>query len=233
MWPLAVINWMRTLLHNRLFDIGVWKSVEFETPVVFVGSLADEPTIGLSKYIQNLTKGALHVSRYRLPELGLEKREQLNYYTELSKENTFCTSHKVLGLSEWYQHHEDTSVFIMDGEFAKNEIRPELRILITDFARPFHEDEIFPIGHLNLPKKEAQTADIIVVVNTPTHSNLKKMESYLLSYLKSATSIFFIKNTIEALKSFNSVDKIEFISDRNNFERLILSLLPNANPDSE
>lgn len=233
MWPLAVINWMRGLLHNRLFDIGVWKSVEFEMPVIYVGSLADEPTIGLSKYIQNLTKGALHVSRYRLPELGLEKREQLNYYTELSKENTFCTSHKVLGLSEWYQNHEDTSVFIMDGEFSKNEIRPQLRVLVTDFDRPFTGDQIYPVGYLNLPKKEAQNADTIIVANTPAHADIGKMESYLLWYLKSDVPIFFIMNTIESLKSFNSVDKIEFISDRNNFERLILSLLPNANPDSE
>ncbi|SMD38244.1 lipid-A-disaccharide kinase [Reichenbachiella faecimaris] len=231
--PLAAVNWFRGALRNRLFDLGVWKSVEFEVPVVQVGSLASEATLGFSRYIQNLIDGALHVNRYKLYEFGLEKKESLNYCTVLSGDKTFCSSHKVLGLSEWYQYHPDTSAFVMNGEFIRNEVRPECRILITNYSRPFHADSLFPVGHLKAPKAAAKTANVVVVCQTPETADCQKMELNLLPYLKPEAKVYFIKNSMESLKSFNSVDKIEFISDRDNFELSILNLLPNANPDSE
>ncbi|MEP2025745.1 MAG: tetraacyldisaccharide 4'-kinase [Reichenbachiella sp.] len=231
--PLAALNWCRGWLKNRLFDMGVWKSVEFEVPVIYVGSLATDCTIGLSKYVQDLLGGALYVNKYRLSEYGIEKEESLNYCTKLSEERAFSASHKVLGLSEWYQNHPDTSAFIMDGDFARNEIRPHFRVMVMDFKRPFFNDEFFPIGTLNESKKTAKTADIVVVVETPEKANCDEMENEMRSFLKDGATVFFIKHSIDSLKSYNSADKIEFISDRDNFERLILNILPNANLDSE
>lgn len=232
-WPVAVLNQLRHVLRNRLFDLGVWKSVEFEVPVIYLGAMADEPTIALSGYLQKITQGAMHVNRFQLAQLGFDKQDLHNYYTSLSVKNVFCTNHKVLGISEWYQNNQETPAFVMDRESLKNEIRPQLRVMVTDFARPFSEDEIYPVGKLTMPKYEAENAEIILVVNTPSDANIEKMESNLLRQLNSKPTVFFIKNSIQSLKSFNSVDKIEFISDRDNFERLILNILPNANPDSE
>lgn len=233
--PLILINWLRSVLRDRLFDLGVWKSVSFEVPVIYVGSLAKNPTIGISRYIQALTRGAMHVSRFSLTTLSLAKKQENkgHYLTSLTAENVFCTSHKVLGLSEWFQSHAHTSAFVMNDEYMQNEIRPQMRILITDYTRPYSSDLLSPVGELRMPKGKASLADAIVVCQTPEDADCEKMELNLRQGLSSEVPVFFIKNSNQSLKAFNSEDKIEFISDRHNFERLIYNVLPKANPDSE
>lgn len=230
-WPLAMVNLCKTILRNRLFDLGIWKSVEFEVPVIFVGSIAKDPTIAVSKYIQRLLKGALHIDR----SYHLEKHtnESGSYHWPLNAENTFSTKHKVLGLSEWFQTHGDTSGFVMDGEFVRNEIRPQFRLLITDFNRPFNGDRMSPIGKLKESRDEAKRADAILIYNSINIEECDKLERSLMPFLEKGTPVFFIKNSFDSLNSFKSSEEIEFISDRPNFERLILNILPNANPDSE
>ncbi|WP_422359742.1 tetraacyldisaccharide 4'-kinase [Reichenbachiella sp.] len=234
-WPLAVVNWCRGILRNRLFELGVWKSVEFEIPVVFVGSLVNEPAVSISRYIQRLLKGALHVDRYKISNYQLEKEKQklTLYHWPLNATHTFCTTHRVLGLSEWFQCNPDTPAFILDGEFAQNEIRPQFRLLISDYNRPFINDAIFPVGNLQEGKTGAKQADAVLIYNSPQNEGRVKLERSLLPYLKKETPVFFISNSFDALNSFNSPEEIEFIADRPNFERLILNILPNANPDSE
>lgn len=234
-WPLAVINWCRGILRNRLFELGVWKSVEFEIPVIFVGSLAKEPTITISRYLHQLLNGALHLDRYQISNYELERNKEasLSYYWPLNAGNTFCTKHKVLGLSEWFQSFPDTSSFVMDGEFAQNEIRPHFRLLITDYHRPFTKDAIFPVGNLQEAKVGAKQADAVLIYNSPQNGEREKLEGSLIGSLKKDTPVFFIRNSFDSLNSFNSAEEIEFIADRPNFERLILNILPNANPDSE
>ena len=221
------------MLRNHLFDSGTWKSVAFEFPVIYVGTLANDATIGISRYIQNLLSASLHVYRYDLSKFELQKKEVSNYYSLLSSDDTFCTTHQVLGLSEWYQKNPNTTAFVMNGQFLKNEIRPQLRILVTNFERLLSQDKLFPIGNLHASRRAAEIADVLIVSQTPDEANLKAMEEDLKPFLKSNTPVFFIKNSNQSLGVFNSVDKIEFISDRHNFERLILNVLPNANLDSE
>ncbi|WP_420583349.1 tetraacyldisaccharide 4'-kinase [Reichenbachiella sp.] len=234
-WPLAVLNWSRGLLRNRLFDLGIWKSVEFEVPVVFVGSLADDPTIAISRYLQQLLKGTLHVDGSNVAKYHLEKvkDDSVAYLNPLNTPQTFCTKHKVLGLSEWYQCNPRTPAFVMDDAYSPQEIRPQFRLLITDYSRPFTQDALYPIGKLQESIKGMNEADAILVYNSPDQGDYKKIEKDMMPYLKKGSLVFFIRNSINALNAFNSTEEIEFISDRSNFERLILNILPNANPDSE
>lgn len=234
-WPLAAINSFRVALRDRLFDLGVWKSVAFEVPIVYVGSLTGEPTIAISRYVQQLLKGALHVDRFRITKYQLEKQNQTpaSYYIPLSAENVFCSTQKVLGLSEWYQDNSDTAAFVMDNEFARNEIRPKYKLLITDYCRPFINDAMAPVGSLQVSKEKARLADVVLVCNTPINEDYKKIEKAILLFLKEGIPVFFVKNSFNSLNALNSSEEIEFISDRSNFDRLILNILPNANPDSE
>lgn len=237
--PLAAINGLRATLRERLFDMGVWKSVEFEMPIVYVGTLAKDDTLAVSSYIQDLLGALLHVDRYQLAEYGLEKVADAEtlYFTPLTSQGSeikaCCTRHKVLGLSEWYQHAPDTTAVVMDGEFRLNEIRPQLRVLVTSHEYPFYKDALWPVGHLQEPRSAARRADVVLVYGSPSLPDRQVMEEEMRLYLKVDTPVFFINDLNPASNSFNSKDKIEFIADRHNFERLILNVLPNANPDSE
>ncbi|UXX79167.1 tetraacyldisaccharide 4'-kinase [Reichenbachiella carrageenanivorans] len=237
--PWAAINGLRAALRGRLFEMGVWKSVEFEMPIIYVGTLAKDDTLEVSSYICSLLGGVLHIHRYKLTSNEWTKVADAKtmyvtpLFTQESEVKACCTSHKVLGLSEWYQYEPETVAVVMDDEFALNEIRPQLRVLVTSHHRPFYEDVLSPIGHLNEPKSAASRADVVLVLGTPPLTDCHTMETEMRPYLKTDTPIFFINDLNPTSNSFNSKDKIEFIADRHNFERLILNILPNANPDSE
>lgn len=234
MWPIAIVNWVRIALRNRLFDLRIWKSVAFEAPIIFVDTLTRQQALGVSIYIQNLLKAALHIRRDLAArhQLTPQKKEPYLYLQNYS-ESIFSTNHKVLGLSEWYQHFVGTSAIVMNNEFTQNEIRPQLKVLVTDYEFPFYNDCLWPVGNLQGTKPEIRTTDVILVCSTPENADLKKWNEELQLYLAKEIPSYFVKNSLTSLNSFNSHDKIEFIKDRDNFERSILNVLPNANPDSE
>lgn len=234
LWPLALLNRFKLGLRARLFDLGIWKSVEFEMPVVFVGSLTRTHTLGISLYIQNLLKAALHIKRDIITSHALTPETKEPYlYLHAYAPLVFSTSHKVLGLSEWFQYHTDSSAIVMNNEFVQNEVRPRLKILVSDFEFPFYHDALWPVGNLHGTKADIRTSDLILICATPENADLNKIKDNLQFYLGIKGPVYFIKNSVASLNTFNSSDKIEFIQDRDNFERLILNVLQNANPDSE
>lgn len=234
LWPLALVNGLRIILRNRLFDLGIWKSIEFENPVIFVGSVASDPTIGCSAYISKLLHTALHINSRDLKGSGLLPTDNTSSLHFESYGNAILsTKHKALGLSEWYHYHSDTSAIVMDNEFGQNEIRPQLRVLVSDYDRPFYQDALWPVGHLNGNKSDLNAVDVVIIFATPEGANLKENRKKVVSFLNDSTDIFFIANSRENLRSFNLSDKIEFIQDRDNFERLIANVLLNATPNSE
>ena len=231
--PIAFLIWLKAKLRNRLFEIGIWKSVEFEFPIMNVGSLAGDPTLGISIYIQHLLKGIVHIDKYELMNHGLNKKVDYDYYSLLSQDGMITTRHRVLGIAEWYQSHAQSTSVILNNQFGLSEIRPMLNVLITNFDNPFYGDVLFPMGELKDIKQIARIADLIIVYQSPGTLNKENFEMKVRNYLKKKVPLFFISNSKESLKSFNSADQIEFIADRDNFERLIFNVIPNANPDSE
>lgn len=234
MWPIALLNGLRIRLRNKLFELGIWKSVEFDVPVVYVGSLAGESTTAISFLISDLLGAPMHVRH--LPDLttsASDKNKSPYLYLESYQDIMFSTTHKVLGISEWIQHHDYSEAIVMDQSFIKNEIRPQIRILVSNFEGPFFKDELWPVGRLGGSKSEIREADVIIFCNTPIDADTKEVETMARKFLTDKASIFFVKNTSTSLSSFNSSDKIEFLKDHDNFARLITNVLPNTNPDSE
>lgn len=230
MWPAAWLNRLTIGLRNKLFELGVWKSVEFEVPVIYVGGLGSEPSLAISFMISDILNAPLHVERLPVVSARASGNDQSPYlYFDSYQDIIFSTTHKVLGVSEWIQHHEDTGAIVIDQSFALDEIRPQMKVAISDFRRPFYKDVLKPVGNLRCTRSEMQGVDVVLFCHTPADADLKREESMARKFLSDQTSVFYIKNSLQDLASFNSVDKIEFIKDRDNFARLMVNVLQNAN----
>ncbi|MEO9968001.1 MAG: hypothetical protein ABJF11_19570 [Reichenbachiella sp.] len=234
LWPLAWCNGLRILLRNRLFDLQIWKSVEFEIPVIFVGSFSPQPTLGITRYMSELLGATVHIKQRSLSGYRMKTVKGEAFYYDLVDHGTiFIAKHKILGLSEWIQLHPETPAIVMDQEFSRIEIRPSISIYISDFNNPFYKDNLWPVGTRNGLIREVLDADVVIIFGTPPKSNLDDIVAEHRLYLAPQTKVYFISNTREQLQADNLGDKIEFITDRDNFAPLIKNLLLNANPDSE
>jgi tetraacyldisaccharide 4'-kinase len=62
---------------------------------------------------------------------------------------------------------ENTSVLLLDDAYQHRSVTPHLNILLTDYAKPFYEDYLIPMGRLREGRVGANRADIIVVTKCP------------------------------------------------------------------
>ena len=108
-----------------------------------------------------------------------------------------------------------------------------MKILLTDYSKPFFKDYLLPSGRLREPRKEAQRADIIIVTkaqSNTTESEMHDFENRVYSYCRSETPVFFsyLKYS-EPSPLFDGIEKSEFenvmvvsgIANPINFEKYV------------
>lgn len=71
------------------------------------------------------------------------------------------------GIDELLRRHPEIDVIVMDDAYQHRYVRPKLRILLTDFSRPYYADHLLPAGRLRESRKGAARADVIIVTKCP------------------------------------------------------------------
>lgn len=231
--PVSWINAATIRFRNHLFDIGIWKSVEFEFPLIYVGSLSkDDSTFEYSRVItESLIKsglsGSLHLNKGDVNRRDLEvlSSNSFLYFNEINgkhfvEEQTpmFVTRNKILGVSEYSQFKTGLDFMVLNDHFGVNEIRPSLKILVVDGHRPFYKDRIYPLGNLSELKSSARTADVIWVTSACSLKEQTLMRSEMEDYLNANSRIYFFELSH---KQDKKLDKIDNQLDRDNFVTLI------------
>jgi tetraacyldisaccharide 4'-kinase len=64
------------------------------------------------------------------------------------------------------------NLVLLDDAYQHRYVRPDCRVLLTTFDKPWSEDHLLPAGHLREPASSARRADIVVVTKCP--ENLDK-----------------------------------------------------------
>ncbi|WP_154175307.1 tetraacyldisaccharide 4'-kinase [Larkinella terrae] len=77
-------------------------------------------------------------------------------------------------ITKLLEYSSDLQVIILDDAFQHRPVQPHLNILLTDFNRPFYQDQPFPGGRLRERRHGARRADLIVVTKCP--DNLSSAE---------------------------------------------------------
>lgn len=176
-----------------MYDKGVFKSTEFDIPIISVGNLAvggtgktpmvewlinhlqDQYTIGvLSRGYGRKTSGFQTVLTLSSPrEVGDEALQiKLNY----DKIHVCVCEDRVFGIAQMINNHPEINLIILDDAFQHRAVKPTISILLTTHNKPFTSDFIMPTGFLRERRKGYKRADAIVVTKCPDQYESLKLE---------------------------------------------------------
>lgn len=186
LFPFAVLYDVVTRFRNHLFDIGTKKSVTFDLPVINVGNLAVGGT-GKTPHAAYLAQWLLSrncqpalLSRgygrktkgYRLATptdtadtLGDEPMQF--YRTFGAKMPVAVGEDRVLAIPSILLENPEVHAIVLDDAFQHRYVSSSLNLLLTDFAKPFYEDFLLPMGRLREARKGAKRAHAVIVTKCP------------------------------------------------------------------
>jgi tetraacyldisaccharide 4'-kinase len=185
LFPIAVLYDLVTAVRNRLYDLGIKPSSQFEVPVISVGNLAVGGTgkspmiehlvrlISPSHKVATLSRGYGRSTRGFRIASGKDSAstvgdEPFQFYKKFHRKIVVAVGEeRAFAIPNILQAHEDIGVILMDDAFQHRRVKPAFQILLTDYNNLFTEDYLLPTGRLRESKSGANRADVIVVTKCP------------------------------------------------------------------
>ncbi len=89
-------------------------------------------------------------------------------------------------------HEEDSvSLFLLDDAFQHRAVRCGLSILLTEYQKPFFNDQVLPTGNLREFSHNKKRADLVIVTKCPTVLTLQEKEDFRLRLNINEKPVFF------------------------------------------
>lgn len=210
--PFAMLYDIVMNVRNRLYDLKIKPSVSFDIPVIGVGNLAvggtgktpmteylirllssEYKVVTLSRGYGRKTKGfRIANDQDSALTIGDEPYQMFKKYSPAVKVSV--GEDRALAIPMILQETLDTDVIVMDDAFQHRRVVTGCSILLTEYFRPFFDDNLMPYGRLREGPEGAQRADVIIVTKCPEHledDQMMKMESTIRKY--SPKPVFFSK----------------------------------------
>lgn len=184
LYPLSLVYGLVTGTRNLLYDAGILKSEEFDTPVICIGNI----TVGgtgktpHTEYIANLLKENFHIAilsrGYMRKSRGFRIASESSPVSEIGDEpmqlfrkNPSVTvavdRNRVNGIRKILELKPETDVIVLDDGFQHRSLTPGFTILLTDYGRLMSRDNLLPYGSLRESLDNTRRANIILVTKTP------------------------------------------------------------------
>jgi tetraacyldisaccharide 4'-kinase len=185
LYPFAWLYQGVTGLRNRMFDLGMKKSIRFEIPTIVVGNLSWGGTgkTPMVEYLIRQLKDEYQIATlsrgygrkttgFLLANDGLNAGdlgdEPYQIYSKYGKDIAVAVGEeRILAIPQILAERPDTELILLDDAFQHRYVKGHVHILLTTYQRPFFEDKILPLGTLREHPKGASRADIIIVTKCP------------------------------------------------------------------
>jgi tetraacyldisaccharide 4'-kinase len=184
LYPLSLVYGLVTGARNFLYNSGILKSEEFDTPVICIGNITVGGTgktphteyiirlLGNDFHPAVLSRGYMRKSRgFRIAsdsspvsEIGDEPMQIFRKFPSLTMA---VDSNRVNGVKKILESKPETDVIILDDGFQHRSLTPGFTILLTDYGRLMVRDHLLPYGSLRESLVNMHRANIILVTKTP------------------------------------------------------------------
>ena len=229
-WIFSIPFSLVTEIRNFLYNIGVLKSSEFNTPIISIGNLVlggsgKTPTIEyLVRLLSYNYKVAVLSRGYGRKSTGfiladtnsdasLIGDESMQYFRKFKNIIVSVDSNRVRGINKLINLNLKPEVVLLDDAFQHRKVKPGISILLTEFNNLYSEDNIFPLGNLRESTGNANRADIIIVTKCDKNIN-KDQKRHIIQKLNIGDNqkIYFssIKYSKMVYDKENSKSIIEF-----------------------
>jgi tetraacyldisaccharide 4'-kinase len=182
--PLAILFGLIIRLRNYLYEKNIFKSVQFNFPVICVGNLSlggtgKSPMVEhilsitadsfqmatLSRGYKRKTKGyALADVNTTALEIG---DEPMQFHVKFPNVAIAVGERRIEAIPQLIQDIPNIQAILLDDAFQHREIKAGFNILLTDYHNLYCDDIFFPTGDLRDERAAAKRADVIVVTKCP------------------------------------------------------------------
>lgn len=182
--PLSLIYSFLVFIRNKLFDIKILSSKEFDIPIISVGNITaggtgktptteylislmrNEFSIAtLSRGYKRKTRGYILASLdSRTTDIGDEPKQIKQKFPEVIV--SVCES-RVKGILKILRGNNNVNAIILDDAFQHRHVSPGISILLIDYNRPLAHDHILPYGYLRESAHQMKRANIILITKCP------------------------------------------------------------------
>lgn len=207
--PFVPFYYLITWLRNKMYDLGIKKSVAYSFPVIGVGNLSVGGT-GKSPMVEYLI--SLLKDKFVLATLSRGYKRETKGFQVVKPS---CTAKEVgdeplqfkkkfedivisvdedrrNGISNLRCLSPQPEVILLDDAYQHRKVKAGFYILLTAYYDLYCDDIVLPTGNLREPRKGANRADIIVVTKCPNDISFKEREGIAKKLkLKSNQYLFF------------------------------------------
>ncbi len=186
LYPLSWLYGIGVSIRNRLYDLNLLKSTEFDVPVISIGNI----TVGGTgktphvEYLVNLLKEKFEVATlsrgYKRKTTGFRIVETASTAIEVGDEplqikNKFrnvtvaVCENRVVGAENLLNLSNEIipDVLLLDDAFQHRRITPGINILLIDYNRQIKKDMLLPAGRLRESATQMRRANIIIFTKCP------------------------------------------------------------------
>ena len=234
LFPIVPIYWLITWLRNKLYDLGIKKSVSYNFPLIAVGNISVGGTgkTPMVEYLIRMLKPKYNLGTlsrgYGRKSKGFVLANQTSTSLDLGDEpmqfhikypgiNVAVDGDRRRGLAKLLELHNPPDVVLLDDAFQHRKVKAGFYILLTSYQNLYSKDTVLPTGNLREPRSGAKRADIIVVTKCPqnlTNEEKRRIRQELSP--NNGQQLFFATIAYsEYLYSGDMKQGLDFLKDQN------------------
>lgn len=247
LFPVAISYDLITRIRNLFFDLGIFSTTSFETPIIAVGNLSVGGTgktpqieylirLFLEKYkvavlsrgYGRSTKGFIQVnSKSNSLEVG---DEPLQFYKKFENIAVAVDEKRVHGVQELLAQTAPVNLILLDDAFQHRAIKAGFYLLLTKYDELFVHDFLLPTGRLRESALGAKRADAIVVSKCPSDLKLKEQEQIIHALRRNFKGPIFFSSISYADHVQNNLDDHIPLSNLKNYEIVLVTGIAKPTP---
>jgi len=183
-FPIVPFYYLATWLRNKLYDLGIKSSTEYDIPVLCIGNLSvggtgktpmieylvrflqkDYTIATLSRGYKRKTKGFIIADETVNAEIIGD--EPFQFYKKFKNLIVSVDADRQNGIKQLLSLKQRPDVILLDDAFQHRKIKAGFNIMLTQYGNLYINDMVLPTGNLREPKSGAHRADVIVVTKCP------------------------------------------------------------------
>jgi tetraacyldisaccharide 4'-kinase len=196
LYPFSLGYHMVTGIRNTLYDLRIFKSTTFKTPIICVGNLSvggsgKSPMVMylaqfLAKYYRTgvLSRGYGRMTKgYAVTNYESNYKtvgdEAMQLFERFKNRFVIAVSEERVPGAQKVIEDMDLDVLVLDDAMQHRAIRPGFNIMMTDFNDPYFKDHLLPAGDLRESRAGVKRADIIMVSKCPDELTEETKQYYI------------------------------------------------------
>jgi tetraacyldisaccharide 4'-kinase len=240
--PFSLIYGMVTLVRNKFYDWGLFRSVNFNLPVICVGNLVvggsgktpvteylvqllDDYKIAiLSRGYGRKTEGFILADGGATAETIGD--EPMQFYRKFPNVTVAVCEDRVKGIELLKEHHD---LIILDDAFQHRRVRAGFNILLFEYQKLLRPQFLLPAGNLRELFFGYQRAESLLITKIPVHLNIEGKKKVLKKFKKGNIPAFSEIKYAALMPVFGDVSR-ENVALVKNMKVFLLTGIANPEP---